>query len=176
MRNVSVGSWFQRSSEPSLWPVAQTPLRLLRLPPQLRPPRPLRHPHPPPRLRIATASCTKAAISAAAMSATSVGPVSSVSGYGCSGSWAYANVVVGTTNSFDAVIVLQASGSIGPWLTVAMPARTILFPRPSTRRPVPPVESRGSRRPRSVIVGGDWLARSSPGTTRRALESADALR
>jgi len=60
---------------------------------------------------IATASCTKAAISAAAMSATSVGPVSSVSGYGCSGSWAYANVVVGTTNSFDAVIVLQASGS-----------------------------------------------------------------
>jgi hypothetical protein len=60
---------------------------------------------------IASASCTKAAISAAAMSATSVGPVSSVSGYGCSGSWAYANVVVGTTNSFDAVIVLQASGS-----------------------------------------------------------------
>jgi hypothetical protein len=60
---------------------------------------------------IASASCTNAAISAAAMSATSVGPVSSVSGYGCSGSWAYANVVVGTTNSFDAVIVLRASGS-----------------------------------------------------------------
>ncbi len=65
----------------------------------------------PPTTTIASASCTKAAISAAAMSATSVGPVSSVSGYGCSGSWAYANVVVGTTNSFDAVIVLQASGS-----------------------------------------------------------------
>ena len=62
---------------------------------------------------ITTASCTKTAITAAAMSATSVGPVSSVSGYGCSGSWAYANVVVGTTSSdsFDAVIVLQASGS-----------------------------------------------------------------
>jgi hypothetical protein len=60
---------------------------------------------------VATASCTKAAISAGAMSATSVGRVSSVNGYGCSGSWAYANVVVGTTNSFDAVIVLQASGS-----------------------------------------------------------------
>jgi hypothetical protein len=59
---------------------------------------------------IASASCTKAAISAAAMNATSVGPVSSVSGYGCSGLWAYANVVVGTTNSFDAVIVLQANG------------------------------------------------------------------
>ncbi|HEX4127685.1 MAG TPA: hypothetical protein VHX67_08935, partial [Acidimicrobiales bacterium] len=60
----------------------------------------------------AAAACTKDRISAAAMSATSVGPVSAVSGFGCSGSWAYADVTVGSgTNAFDAVIVLQAQGS-----------------------------------------------------------------
>jgi len=59
-----------------------------------------------------SAPCTKAAISAAATNATSVGPVTSVSNFGCSGDWAYANVVVGpSSSSFDAVIVLQANGS-----------------------------------------------------------------
>jgi hypothetical protein len=64
----------------------------------------------------ATAACTRAAITAGAMSSPSNGPVSSVNGYGCSGTWAYADVVVGTTNSFDAVLVLQA---VGPNWTVA---------------------------------------------------------
>ncbi len=59
----------------------------------------------------AAASCTRAAITAGAMSAPSAGPVSSVNGYGCSGAWAYADVVVGTTNSYEAVLVLQAVGS-----------------------------------------------------------------
>jgi hypothetical protein len=46
------------------------------------------------------------------MSSTSAGPVSAVSGFGCSGSWAYADVTVGSgENNFDAVIVLQAQGS-----------------------------------------------------------------
>jgi hypothetical protein len=45
------------------------------------------------------------------MHAPSVGDVTAVSGFACSGSWAYANVTVGTANGFDAVIVLQASGS-----------------------------------------------------------------
>jgi hypothetical protein len=59
------------------------------------------------------APCTQAAISAAATSTPSVGPVRAVVNYACSGAWAYANVTVGTTssNSFDAVIVLQQSGS-----------------------------------------------------------------
>jgi hypothetical protein len=60
----------------------------------------------------AAASCTQSAILAAAKSSTSTGPVSSVSNYGCSGSWAYANVTVGSGSaSFDAVIVLHAQGS-----------------------------------------------------------------
>jgi hypothetical protein len=46
------------------------------------------------------------------MSSSSAGPVQSVNGFGCSGSWAYADVTVGTgSNTFDAVIVLQAQGS-----------------------------------------------------------------
>jgi hypothetical protein len=45
------------------------------------------------------------------MHAPSVGDVTAVNGFACSGSWAYANVTVGTANGFDAVIVLQASGS-----------------------------------------------------------------
>ena len=59
----------------------------------------------------AVAGCTRSAITAGAKGTASVGPVKSVSGYGCSGSWAYADVVVGTTNSFEAVLVLQAVGS-----------------------------------------------------------------
>ena len=36
----------------------------------------------------------------------------SVDNYGCSGTWAYANVSVGSgSGAFDAVIVLQAQGS-----------------------------------------------------------------
>ena len=63
----------------------------------------------------ADAPCTQGAISAAAK-ATSIGPVLGVSGFACSGSWAYANVTVGTSisNSYDAVIVLQVSG--GNWV------------------------------------------------------------
>jgi len=60
----------------------------------------------------ATAACTKSLISAAAMSSSTVGPVDAVTGFGCAGSWAYANVTVGSgSGSFDAVIVLQAQGS-----------------------------------------------------------------
>ncbi|MFZ0249863.1 MAG: hypothetical protein WAL61_07945 [Acidimicrobiales bacterium] len=60
----------------------------------------------------AAAACTKSSISAAAMNAPSVGSVSAVNGYGCSGSWAYADVTVGSGSAaFDAVIVLQAQGS-----------------------------------------------------------------
>ncbi|HEX4433188.1 MAG TPA: hypothetical protein VH012_00065 [Acidimicrobiales bacterium] len=59
-----------------------------------------------------TVACTKSLISAAAMSSSSVGSVSAVNGFGCSGSWAYADVSVGSgEESFDAVIVLQAQGS-----------------------------------------------------------------
>jgi hypothetical protein len=57
------------------------------------------------------AACTRSAITAGAMSSKSAGPVSAVNGYGCSGSWAYADVVVGTTNSYEAVLVLEAVGS-----------------------------------------------------------------
>jgi hypothetical protein len=57
------------------------------------------------------AACTRSAITAGAMRTKSAGPVSAVNGYGCSGSWAYADVVVGTTNSFEAVLVLEAVGS-----------------------------------------------------------------
>ena len=57
-------------------------------------------------------ACTKSLITAAAKSSSSVGSVSAVNGFGCSGSWAYADVTVGSgTASFDAVIVLQAQGS-----------------------------------------------------------------
>jgi hypothetical protein len=60
----------------------------------------------------AAAACTKSLITAAAMSSSTVGDVSAVNGFGCSGSWAYADVSVGSgSNSFDAVIVLQAQGS-----------------------------------------------------------------
>jgi hypothetical protein len=59
------------------------------------------------------APCTKSAITSAATSASStVGNVTAVNGFGCSGSWAYADVSVGAgSNSFDAVIVLQAQGT-----------------------------------------------------------------
>jgi hypothetical protein len=59
-----------------------------------------------------SAACTKSLITAAAESSSSVGSVSAVNGFGCSGSWAYADVTVGSgAASFDAVIVLQAQGS-----------------------------------------------------------------
>jgi hypothetical protein len=58
------------------------------------------------------AACSKALITTAAKSSSSVGSVSAVNGFGCSGSWAYADVTVGSGNaSFDAVIVLEAQGS-----------------------------------------------------------------
>jgi hypothetical protein len=57
-------------------------------------------------------ACTKSLITAAAESSSSVGSVSAVNGFGCSGSWAYADVTVGSgAASFDAVIVLQSQGS-----------------------------------------------------------------
>jgi len=57
-------------------------------------------------------ACTKSLITAAAKNSGSVGSVSAVNGFGCSGSWAYADVTVGSgAASFDAVIVLQARGS-----------------------------------------------------------------
>ena len=64
----------------------------------------------------ATAPCTQQAISAAAMHATSIGPVLAVNGFACSGSWAYGGVAVGTSlsNSVDAVIVLQINS--GTWV------------------------------------------------------------
>ena len=59
-----------------------------------------------------TLACTKSLITAAAKNSSSVGSVSAVNGFGCSGSWAYADVTVGSgTASFDAVIVLRAQGS-----------------------------------------------------------------
>ena len=43
---------------------------------------------------------------------TSLGPVNAVVGFGCSGTWAYANVTVGSgSGAYDAVIVLQSQGS-----------------------------------------------------------------
>jgi hypothetical protein len=61
----------------------------------------------------AAAACSKSLITAAAKSSSSsVGSVSAVNGFGCSGSWAYADVTVGSgAGSIDAVIVLQAQGS-----------------------------------------------------------------
>ena len=57
-------------------------------------------------------ACTKSLITAAAKNSSKVGSVSAVNGFGCSGSWAYADVTVGSgAASFDAVIVLQAQGS-----------------------------------------------------------------
>jgi len=57
-------------------------------------------------------ACTKILITTAAENSSSVGSVSAVNGFGCSGSWAYADVTVGSgAASFDAVIVLQAQGS-----------------------------------------------------------------
>lgn len=59
-----------------------------------------------------SAPCTQSAILTATRSATGLGPVQSVVNFGCSGSWAYANVTVGSGSAaFDAVIVLQAQGS-----------------------------------------------------------------
>ena len=59
-----------------------------------------------------SAACSQSAILAAAKSSTSTGPVNSVSNFGCSGAWAYANVNVGNGSaSYDAVIVLQAEAS-----------------------------------------------------------------
>lgn len=55
--------------------------------------------------------CTLSAISKAAKSTPSIGPVKRVTGYGCAGEWAYAEVVVGAEDSFDAVIVLKVRGS-----------------------------------------------------------------
>ena len=58
------------------------------------------------------APCTHSAIAAAATSDSSLGQVNSVDNFGCSGTWAYANVSVGSgSGAFDAVIVLQAQGS-----------------------------------------------------------------
>jgi hypothetical protein len=46
------------------------------------------------------------------MRSSTVGAVTAVNDFGCSGSWAYADVTVGSgSTSFDAVIVLQAHGS-----------------------------------------------------------------
>ena len=60
----------------------------------------------------AAASCTHSAILTAATNDTSLGPVSAVQGFGCSGKWAYANVTVGSgSNAVDAVIVLKTHGS-----------------------------------------------------------------
>lgn len=59
-----------------------------------------------------TAACTHDAILTAAQADASLGTVASVVNVGCAGSWAYANVTVGTGSAaFDAVIVLQAQGS-----------------------------------------------------------------
>ena len=70
--------------------------------------RPPRRPHRPPR----PPPAPRALITAAAESSSSVGSVSAVNGFGCSGSWAYADVTVGSgAASFDAVIVLEAQGS-----------------------------------------------------------------
>ena len=56
--------------------------------------------------------CTHRTIATAATSDTSLGPVNAVVGFGCSGTWAYANVTVGSgSGAYDAVIVLQAHGS-----------------------------------------------------------------
>ena len=46
--------------------------------------------------RVLDVACTKDLITAAAKSASSVGSVSAVNGFGCSGSWAYADVTVGS--------------------------------------------------------------------------------
>jgi hypothetical protein len=57
-------------------------------------------------------ACTKSLITAAAMNSSTVGAVTALNDFGCAGSWAYADVTVGSGSaSFDAVIVLQAHGS-----------------------------------------------------------------
>jgi hypothetical protein len=59
-----------------------------------------------------SAACSKSLITTAAKSSATVGSVNAVNGFGCSGSWAYADVTVGSgAASFDAVIVLRAQGS-----------------------------------------------------------------
>jgi hypothetical protein len=58
------------------------------------------------------APCTHRAIAAAARSDTNLGQVDAVENFGCSGSWGFANVTVGSgSGAYDAVIVLQAEGS-----------------------------------------------------------------
>jgi len=60
----------------------------------------------------AAAPCTNSALLAAAQAAPNLGAVQSVVNFECAGSWAYANVTVGTGSAaFDAVIVLQAQRS-----------------------------------------------------------------
>lgn len=58
------------------------------------------------------AACTHSAIVSAAAGDTNLGPVDAVVGFGCSGTWAYANVTVGAgSGAYDAVIVLRSQGS-----------------------------------------------------------------
>ena len=79
----------------------------------------------------AAVACTKSLITAAAESSTSIGSVSAVNGFGCSGSWAYADVTVGSGSaSFDAVIVLQAQGSSWSVADRANACNTHLVPSP----------------------------------------------
>jgi len=60
----------------------------------------------------AGAPCTHAAILTGAQADAGIGPVQSVAGFGCSGSWAYADVSVGAGSAaYDAVIVLQSHGT-----------------------------------------------------------------
>jgi hypothetical protein len=60
----------------------------------------------------AGAPCTQKAVLAAAETDTSLGPVDAVTNFGCAGTWAYANVTVGSgSDSFDSVIVLESHGS-----------------------------------------------------------------
>lgn len=70
----------------------------------------------PPATRGTRPRCSLAAISKPAKETPSIGPVRRVTDYGCSGNWAYAGIVVGTSseNSYEAVIVLKAEG--GAWV------------------------------------------------------------
>jgi hypothetical protein len=61
---------------------------------------------------VAAPPCTKEAITAGIQASPNNG-LQSVNGFGCSGSWAWAGVSLGSTpqNTVDAVMVLSASGS-----------------------------------------------------------------
>lgn len=78
--------------------------------------------------------CTRRAITKAVHAAKRLGPVSAVGAFACAGRWAYADVTIGTTHGFDAVVVLRARGSSWAVAHRATACNRHLVPRPIYRR------------------------------------------